>query len=140
MIEGCTILCFASGCEAPPKSRHHVMHLLAERNTVLWVNYHASRAQSSSAADLSRIVRKLGQVFGGVKDPQSNLCVLTLLILALPGRARAMRLNRWLPIGRIRAALSRLGGRPGADLVVHPRHQLPLGPVRRGEGGLLLRG
>ena len=39
-----TILCFASGYEAPPTSKHHIMHLLTERNVVLWVNYHASRA------------------------------------------------------------------------------------------------
>jgi hypothetical protein len=30
MIEGRTILCFASGYDAPPTSKHHVMHLLAE--------------------------------------------------------------------------------------------------------------
>ena len=34
MIEGRTILCFASGYEAPPDSKHHVMHLLAEKNVV----------------------------------------------------------------------------------------------------------
>ena len=49
MIEGRTILCFASGYDAPPTSKHHVMHLLAERNAVLWVNYHASRAPTASA-------------------------------------------------------------------------------------------
>jgi len=40
MIEGRTILCSASGYDAPPTSKHHVMHHLAERNVVLWVNYH----------------------------------------------------------------------------------------------------
>jgi len=32
MIENQSILCFASGYDAPPTSKHHVMHLLAERN------------------------------------------------------------------------------------------------------------
>jgi hypothetical protein len=31
MIEGRTILCFASGYDAPPTSKHHVMHLLAKK-------------------------------------------------------------------------------------------------------------
>jgi hypothetical protein len=38
MIQDHTILCFASGYDAPPTSKHHVMHILAERNTGLWVN------------------------------------------------------------------------------------------------------
>ena len=63
MIADSTIVCFASGYDAPPTSKHHVMHLLAERNTVLWVNYHASRAPSASSADLLHMGRKLAQVF-----------------------------------------------------------------------------
>jgi len=43
MIEGRTILCFASGYDAPPTSKHHVMHLLAERNVVLWVSANSPR-------------------------------------------------------------------------------------------------
>ena len=30
MIEGRTILCFASGYDAPPTSKHHVMHGMAD--------------------------------------------------------------------------------------------------------------
>ena len=52
MIENQTILCFASGYDAPPTSKHHVMHILAERNVVLWVNYHASRAPTASSSDM----------------------------------------------------------------------------------------
>ena len=89
MIEGRTILCFASGYDAPPTSKHHVMHLLAERNTVLWVNYHASRIPTASSSDLAHIGRKLAQVFAGVKNPRKNLHVLTPLVVPLPGSAWA---------------------------------------------------
>jgi hypothetical protein len=33
MLRGRTILCFASGYDMPPTSKHHVMHLLAEPRT-----------------------------------------------------------------------------------------------------------
>lgn len=112
MIEGRTILCFASGYDAPPTSKHHVMHLLAERNTVLWVNYHASRAPSASASDLKYVLKKLGRVFQGIRNPRENLHVLTPLVVPLPGSAWARRLNRWLLIRRIRRALKRVRSGP----------------------------
>ncbi len=108
MIEGRTILCFASGYDAPPTSKHHVMHLLAERNTVLWVNYHASRTPSASASDLRYMARKLGQVFGGLRKARENLYVLTPLVLPLPGSGWARRLNRRILIRQIGRALAKV--------------------------------
>jgi glycosyltransferase involved in cell wall biosynthesis len=112
MIEGRTILCFASGYDAPPTSKHHVMHLLAERNTVLWVNYHASRAPTASASDLRYMARKVGQIFRGITSPRKNLYVLTPPVLPLPGSAMAKRINRRLLIARIRSALRSVGRGP----------------------------
>jgi glycosyltransferase involved in cell wall biosynthesis len=111
-VEGRTILCFASGYDAPPTSKHHVMHLLAERNTVLWINYHASRTPTASASDLRYMARKVGQIFRGVTNPRKNLYVLTPPVLPLPGSALAKRINRRLLIARIRSALRRVGRGP----------------------------
>jgi glycosyltransferase involved in cell wall biosynthesis len=111
MSEGQTILCFASGYDAPPTSKHHVMHLLAEKNTVLWVNYHASRMPTASSSDLAHIGRKLKQVFAGMKSPRDNLFVLTPLVVPLPGSAWAKATNRRLLIMQIRRALRKLGSR-----------------------------
>jgi hypothetical protein len=108
VTEGRTILCFASGYDAPPTSKHHVMHLLAERNTVLWVNYHASRRPGASKADLFAAFGKLKQIFGGLKQRRENLHVLTPFALPLPGSRLARRLNRWMLGRRIRRALRRL--------------------------------
>jgi len=108
MIEGRTIVCFASGYDAPPTSKHHVMHLLAERNTVLWVNYHASRAPSASGSDLLYMARKLAQVVGGMIRVRANLYVITPLVVPLPSFGPAKRLNRALLIAQIRMALSHL--------------------------------
>ena len=108
MIEGKTILCFASGYDAPPTSKHHVMHLLAERNVVLWVNYHASRVPTASGSDLLYMAAKLGQIAGGMQRPRRNLYTLTPLVLPLPGSAAAKRVNKALLISQIRLALSRI--------------------------------
>jgi glycosyltransferase involved in cell wall biosynthesis len=112
VIENHTILCFASGYDAPPTSKHHVMHVLAERNTVLWVNYHASRAPSATGSDIKHIARKLGQVAAGLKNPRPNLYVLTPLVVPLPGSAWAKSLNRALLIRQIRTALRKLSKSP----------------------------
>ena len=108
MIEGRTILCFASGYDAPPTSKHHVMHLLAERNIVLWVNYHASRRPRIGKADFFAAFGKLKQVFGGLKQRRENLHVLTPFALPFPNSRLARRLNRWMLARRIRRALKRL--------------------------------
>ena len=108
MIEDRTILCFASGYDAPPTSKHHVMHVLAERNVVLWVNYHASRTPTASPSDLKHMARKLGQVFRGMKNPRKNLYVLTPLVVPLLGRAWATRLNRVLLVNQLRRALRKI--------------------------------
>lgn len=57
-----TIICFTSGYDAPPTSKHQVMHILAERNVVFWVNYHASRAPTASSSYLLYMANKLRQV------------------------------------------------------------------------------
>jgi glycosyltransferase involved in cell wall biosynthesis len=108
MIQGKTIICFASGYDAPPTSKHHVMHLLAERNTVLWVNYHASRMPTASSSDLRYIMLKLLQVASGMKQPRPNFYVLTPLVIPLPSSALARRINRRLLILQIRMALARV--------------------------------
>jgi len=108
MIAGRTIICFASGYDAPPTSKHHVMHLLAEKNVVLWVNYHASRKPTTSASDLHYMAAKLRQIAGGLQHPRKNLYVLTPLVVPLPGSEAARRLNRFLLIHQIRLALRKI--------------------------------
>jgi len=112
MIEEKTILCFASGYDAPPTSKHHVMHILAERNVVLWVNYHASRVPRASSSDLLYIMNKLWQVIEGLKRPRKNLYVLTPLVIPLPRSPFARRLNRLLLIAQILLALSKVRNGP----------------------------
>ena len=108
MIYGHTILCFASGHEAPPTSKHHVMHILAERNVVLWINYHASRRPTRSSSDLSYLTGKIRQIFRGLSNPRENLYVLTPLQIPWPGSSLVRRLNRILLVRQIKNALRRV--------------------------------
>jgi glycosyltransferase involved in cell wall biosynthesis len=112
MIEGQTILCLASGYDAPPTSKHHVMHLLAQRNQVLWVNYHASRAPSATASDLAYMARKAREVLRGVQQVRENFHVLTPPVIPLPSSHWAKRLNRKMLVSSIRGALRGLGDGP----------------------------
>lgn len=108
MLSGKTILCFASGYDAPPTSKHHVMHLLAEQNIVLWINYHASRMPTTSSSDLRYMVKKLIEVIKGLKNPRKDLFVLTPLVIPLPSSGFARRLNRFLLIAQIKFALKKI--------------------------------
>jgi glycosyltransferase involved in cell wall biosynthesis len=108
MIQRKTILCFASGYDAPPTSKHHVMHLLAENNVVLWINYHASRVPTASSSDLLYMIKKLLQVVKGLKRQRKNLYILTPLVIPLPSSPFARRLNRLLLIAQIRLALRKI--------------------------------
>jgi len=112
MIAGRTILCFASGYDAPPTGKHHIMHLLAKRNRVLWVNYHASRRPGICRADVLRIAGRLRGVLAGLARARENLHVLTPLVLPLPRSNLARRLNLALLSGRIHSALSEIGDGP----------------------------
>ena len=84
------------------------MHLLAERNVVLWVNYHASRAPTASSSDLAYMARKLAQVFAGMKNPRENLHVLTPLVVPLPASSWAKKLNRAMLVWQIRRSLAKV--------------------------------
>ncbi|RLB66809.1 MAG: glycosyltransferase family 1 protein, partial [Deltaproteobacteria bacterium] len=112
MLKGKTIICFASNYDAPPTSKHHIMHLLAEHNVVLWVNYHASRTPTASSSDLRYMADKLKQVASGLKNPRPNIYVLTPLVIPLPGHQWARWLNRHLLINQVRFSLRKISKGP----------------------------
>lgn len=112
MIRDKTIICFASNWFYDPTSKHHVMKLLAERNHVVWVNYHASRRPNVSVADAGAIVGKLRQVIQGPRRVHENMTVVTPLVVPLPGSRAVTALNRRLLVRQIRSVLRTLPRRP----------------------------
>lgn len=112
MIEGRNIVCFASGWDYDPTSKHHLMRILEERNHVVWVNYHGSRRPSATAADLNAILRKLTQFAAGPRRASESITVITPAVVPLPGHSAAQRLNRLLLVRQVRSVLDRLPPRP----------------------------
>lgn len=112
MIAGRNIICFASNWFYDPTSKHHVMRTLSRENQIIWVNYHGSRRPSVTAADLSAIAGKLGQIVRGPKRVSENMVVVTPAVVPLPGVVAAEQLNRALLTRQIRSVLRELPERP----------------------------
>ncbi len=106
------IVCLASNWFYDPTSKHHLMRLLAERNHVVWVNYHGSRRPSASAADLRAAAGKLRQFITGPRRVLPDLTVVTPAVLPLPGSRAAAALNRRLLGRQIQDVLNDLPKRP----------------------------
>lgn len=112
MIEGRNIICIASDWSYDPTSKHHVMKRLAERNHIVWVNYHGSRRPQFSATDFAAAVGKLRRIIQGPSRAAPNITVVTPLVVPVPGREAVARLNRRLLTRRIRRVLRELPPRP----------------------------
>ena len=112
MIENRNIICFASNWFYDPTSKHHVMKLLAERNHVIWVNYHGSRRPRLCTADAGAIVAKLRQFVQGPRRVSDNITVITPLVVPMPGVPSVAGLNRRLLTAQIRGVLRSLPQRP----------------------------
>lgn len=112
MIADRNIICIASNWWYDPTSKHHVIKLLAERNRVIWVNYHGSRRPRVAVADARAIAGKLTQVVRGPRRVADNITVVTPLVIPLPGSRAALRLNKELLTRQIRAVLRTLPSAP----------------------------
>ena len=91
------IICFAKDWNEPATSVNHVMQELSRRHRVLWINSIAMRnANLGSASDWKKIFRKLRSLFRGTIYISDNLRALTPIVIPLPGKRWAQRINRWL--------------------------------------------
>src|SRR5262245_42404523 len=112
MISDRTIICLASNWAADPTSKHHIMRLLAERNEIVWVNYHGSRRPRASASDAGAIIGKLRQVIEGPRRVAERITVVTPLVAPLPGNRAITALNRRLLVRQIKRVMKNLPPRP----------------------------
>jgi glycosyltransferase involved in cell wall biosynthesis len=112
MIEDRNIICIASNWAADPTSKHHIMRLLAERNEIVWVNYHGSRRPQANAADAGAIVGKLRQVIQGPRHVAERITVVTPLVAPLPGSRVVAALNKRLLVRQIKRVLRGMPQRP----------------------------
>lgn len=108
-LQGTDIVCFSNDWDGDPLSKTHLMRLAARDNRVLWVNSVGNRAPRATARDLRRMGRKLVAAFGGLREVERNLFVLSPLALPVydPGWARDV--NGPLLAMQVRLAMARLG-------------------------------
>ena len=121
------IVCFANDWRGDPTSKHHIMRTYAEHTDVLWVESAGMRRpQLSSGSDLRRIGARLKRSFGGLRQEQDRLSVLSPLSVPLPGSALAAAMNARLYRASVKSALRRLSlDRPPLLWVYTPQAPLP---------------
>ncbi len=112
MVQGKTIICFASGWDYHPTSKHHIMKTLAERNNIVWVNWHASRKPNFGFADLNHIAGRLWQVRQGPRQVSESISVLTPFQIPLPGSTWARKWNKWNVSRAVNRVVEHLPQRP----------------------------
>lgn len=113
MIADRNIICLASSFDGDPTSKHHVMRLLARRNRVLWINYHASRRPTLSGSDIRTALRRLRQIGAPSRRPVfENIRVMTPPLIPLPDSAGIRRFNTGVLARKIRGVLAEWPERP----------------------------
>lgn len=111
MISGREIVCVASNWSASPTGKHHIMRRLARDNSVLWVNYHASRRPRLCWSDVYHAAQRLRESAAPPRSCTDGVRVVTPALLPWPSapfarRFNAARLSRVLraPPGHARSA------------------------------------
>jgi len=112
VISGKNVVCLASGWDYHPTSKHHIMRRLAERNHVVWVNWHASRRPRAHWADLRAIGARIAQIRRGPRRVSDGITVITPGQLPVPGSRLIRRLNAASVRRAIEKVLGRLEDRP----------------------------
>ncbi len=88
------------------------MRRLAEKNNIIWINWHASRRPRLRLADFRLIVSKLWQIRQGPRSATSNITVLTPTQIPDPASPIARAVNRLTVRHAIRKVLDQLPDYP----------------------------
>ncbi|MEW6734117.1 MAG: glycosyltransferase [Acidobacteriota bacterium] len=135
MLSGEDIICFANDWDADPLSKKHIMTLLAKHNRILWINSIGNRNPTLSNGDLHRIIKKVFQFVGGLRQVQQNIWTFTPILLPFHGSLIARIFNLYFLTATIRLLCLRLGFRnpitwtfvpTSADVVGHLGEKLIL--------------
>jgi Glycosyl transferases group 1 len=110
-LTGRDIVCFANDWDGDPLSKTHIMRILARENRVLWVNSLGNRAPRATGYDAQRIVRKLVDAAGGLREVEPNLRVLAPLYVPAYGSEAVRAVNRMMVRFQVLRAMRRLGMR-----------------------------
>ena len=110
MITNRTIICVASNWEYDPTSKHQIMKILAQHNSVVWVNYRGTRRPAPTWADIRNALSTLRRVSKGVQRVSPSMVQITPLVIPAPGRASLKRLNEHLIVRAIQRGMAQIEG------------------------------
>jgi hypothetical protein len=111
VLSGRDIVCFGNDWGGDPLSKTHIMRILARENRVLWVNSLGNRAPRATGYDAQRIVRKLVDAAGGLREVEPNLRVLAPLYVPAYGSEAVRAVNGMMVRFQVLRAMRRLGMR-----------------------------
>lgn len=110
MIEGRIIVCLASAWDYDPTSKHQIMKVLAERNDIVWINYHGTRRPSMTGADLKTGFSVLRRVLKGIRRVDRSIIQVTPLVVPGARNRFLKRLHQRILIWQIRRAIATIPG------------------------------
>jgi glycosyltransferase involved in cell wall biosynthesis len=112
VISGRNIICFASGWDYHPTSKHHIMRQLSRCNNIIWINWHCSRRPTLGLGDLRSMTTRLWQIRQGARSAGDAITVLTPWQVPLPESRAVRRFNAMMTRRAINKVLHRLPKRP----------------------------
>ncbi|MCH7526132.1 MAG: glycosyltransferase [Planctomycetes bacterium] len=110
MICDRTIICVASRWDLDPTSKHQIMKRLAQRNRVIWVNYHGMRRPTLSLMDLRAASSAMVRVLRGARRVNGSMVQFTPLLIPGVQNSRLRRISRGAVLAQIRRVMKRLNG------------------------------
>jgi glycosyltransferase involved in cell wall biosynthesis len=108
MIQGRLIICIANSWDYDPTSKHQIMKILAEHNTILWINYHGSRRPVVNRSDLKDSYSALRRVARGLRPVSPSIAQLTPMVLPGARNPLLQWLHQRMLIMQIRRAVRAL--------------------------------
>lgn len=109
-LEGYDIVCYAKDWVEDPTSCNHVLMELSKANRILWLNSISTRTPNlSNKRDISKIWRKIRELFTGPIKKQNNLWVYTPFVIPLHANKIVVGINRVLLRLSVRWVLYSLG-------------------------------
>ncbi len=110
MLEGRDIVCVASAnWDALWVNAQHLMHRLAAKNRILYINNPGLRPPGASKSDIGKIFARLRDWFTGAREVEPNVFVLSPVSIPLHRFAFVRALNRVLMRRRVKRWAAKLG-------------------------------
>lgn len=118
MISNRLIVCIASAWDYDPTSKHQVAKILADRNEIVWVNYHGSRRPRMRRGDIVGSLTALGRVVRGSRRVSPSITQVTPMVIPGATTAALKQVHEAMLIAQIRRAVRKVDAGRGLPVQV----------------------